>query len=73
MSREFRAAFASVFSLFFLTIIVIVWSIDLRSPAPILIEALLIEGTVKLALPSRSRSAKHRTTVTRKAEAVEQD
>jgi hypothetical protein len=57
MNRELRATLASVFALCFLTILVIVWSIDVRFPAPILIEALLIGGTVKLALRSRSRSA----------------
>ncbi len=56
MSRQLRATFASIFAFFFLTIIVIVWSIDLRSPLPILIEALLVGGTAALALRARRRS-----------------
>ena len=58
MSRELRATFASVFALFFLTIIVIVGSIDMRSPIPILVEALLVGGTVTLAYgPARQNIA----------------
>ena len=69
MSRELRATFASVFALFFLTIIVIVGSIDMRSPIPILVEALLVGGTVTLAL--RSRSAKHRASAAQQSGAGE--
>ncbi len=49
MGIELKANFAAIFAIFFLTGIIIVWSIDLRSPVPILIEAMAVWITVEFA------------------------
>ena len=55
MGRELKATFAAIYAIIFLTGIIIVWSIDLRSPIPILIEAMAIGLTVVLAVRKRRR------------------
>jgi hypothetical protein len=55
MGRELKAKFAAIYAIIFLTVLIIVWSIDLQSPIPILIEAMAVWLTVELALRKKRR------------------
>ena len=55
MGIEMKANFAAIFAIIFLTGIIIVWSIDLQSPIPIVIEAMAVWLTVELARRKKRR------------------
>ncbi len=62
--RRQRAQFASLFSIFFITIIVFVWSLQ-AGPLPIIVEAVLIGAMALLALRGRRMTAQLRRTLRR--------
>ena len=53
--RELKAKFAAIYGIIFLTGLIIVWSIDLQSPIPIVIEAMAVWLTVELARRKKRR------------------
>ena len=55
MGRELKAKFAAIYGIIFLTGFIIVWSIDLQSPIPIVIEAMAVWLTVELARRKKRR------------------
>ncbi len=50
--RQIRALFAAMFSIFFITLIVFVWSLQ-SGPAPIIVEGVLVGTMALLALRGR--------------------
>ena len=54
--RRQRAMFASIFSIFFITVIVFVWSLQ-AGPLPIIVEAVLVGAMALLALRGRRMTA----------------
>ena len=62
--RQQRALFASIFSIFFITIIVFVWSLQ-AGPLPIIVEGVLIGTMALLALRGRRMTPQLRRTLRR--------